>query len=123
MLQRRDQQRRADVPRKSPLSITSISEDRLLRALGLSRTECHQIGGLSSSAVDERGGNILSEEQLVMVALVRLANEPRRMWVTCSVKQANSCFVAFHSGFILRQEYEPVAVVADRDAKCGIELQ
>jgi len=66
----------ADAQRKSPLPITSISEDRLLRALGLSRAEWHQIGGISSSSVDVRGGSILNEEQLAMIALVRLANDP-----------------------------------------------
>jgi hypothetical protein len=56
------------------LSISSASEDKLLRALGLSRTERNQIEGLAS--MSERGGPGLTEEQLAMAAVGRLAANP-----------------------------------------------
>ena len=57
------------------LPVSSISEDRLLDALGLSKVVQAQIlglqSGLSSNSVVVRGGTILSEAQLAAVALMR----------------------------------------------------
>jgi len=63
-----------DIPSQWALPITSTSEDKLLRALGLSRTERNQIEGLAS--MSERGGAGFSEEQLAMAAVGRLAANP-----------------------------------------------
>jgi len=59
--------------------ITSISEPRLLKELGLSPVERNQIQGLTgmtSSSVTVRGGSILTEAQLATIAIVRLAHDP-----------------------------------------------
>eukprot|EP00966_Prymnesium_polylepis_P304238 7029040-Prymnesium_polylepis.1 len=61
------------------LPISSVNEDRMLTALGLSRTDRVQIEGLSSIKV--RGGLGLTEEQLSSRAVVRLALER----LTCDV--------------------------------------
>ena len=53
------------------LPITSINEDALLKQLGLSDTERHQIEGISSVSV--RGELGITEEQMSSRAIVRLA--------------------------------------------------
>jgi|EP00966_Prymnesium_polylepis_P090589 hypothetical protein len=58
-----------------PLTMTSISENKLLRALGLSHAERCQIEGLQmASSLGGRTG--LTEEQLSSSAIVRLAANP-----------------------------------------------
>jgi len=54
--------------------VTSISENQMLKALGLSDFEIEQIEGLGSVSI--RGGYGLTEEQLSSRAVVRLAADP-----------------------------------------------
>lgn len=61
------------------LPITSINEDRLLKELGVSEGERYQIEGLATrSSVSRRKGSgpVLTEEQLLSAAIVRLAALP-----------------------------------------------
>jgi len=66
------------LPPKWPLPITSISEDRLLMALGLPETERSQIEGLHiGNSLPQRGRRSpLTEEKLSSSAIVRLAANP-----------------------------------------------
>ena len=61
-------------PPKWALPITSVSEDRLLKMLGLSHLERYEIESLSTVKV--RGGAGLTEEQLTQRAVARLAADP-----------------------------------------------
>ena len=69
----------SDAPLRWPLQISSISEGKYLAALGLNEIELNQIEGLkvgSSSSVIVRGGVVLKEAQLAMLAIIRLAANP-----------------------------------------------
>jgi len=69
-----------DEPQQFPLVITSISEDKLLKALGVPQIERNNIQGLplpsSSSTIVVRSGAILSEAQVAAQTIVRLAHDP-----------------------------------------------
>jgi hypothetical protein len=59
---------------KRHLPITSMKEDRLLREMGVTSAERHQIEGLST--ISTRNGVALTEAQLALRAIVRLAARP-----------------------------------------------
>ena len=70
----------ADDPPIWPLTIVSLSENKLLNEIALPEAEQKLICGLqlgaSPSSIIVRGGTILSETQLANLAIVRLARDP-----------------------------------------------
>jgi hypothetical protein len=77
----------ADAQQKWPLQITSFNEDKVLRALGVSKAEQHQIEGLQHGQFSnnrrvairddrQQAGLGLTNDQLCSRAITRLAANP-----------------------------------------------